>query len=126
MKVVLPHSKCRSRTCWRTNMALIVSVPLQGDFVAAGCYVRISVVDVVKKDRSDGTFYACGNLAVYKDADAAAQVGEDGAPSGNTLASPQVDRVKVTGVNLDNNIHQQLYAKLKTDLTAANIIWAEE
>ena len=107
-------------------MALIVSVPLPGGFVAAGCYVRIRVVDVVKKDRSDGTFYACGDLAVYKDADEAAKVDVDGAPSSNTLVSRQVDRVKVTGVNIDNNIHQQLYAKLKTDLTDANITWAEE
>ena len=106
-------------------MALIVSVPLQGDFVAAGCYVRIGVVDVVKKDRSDGTFYACADLAVYKDAAEAARVA-DGASIGKTLVSPAVDRVKATGVNIAANIHQQLYAKLKTDLTAASITWAEE
>jgi hypothetical protein len=107
-------------------MALIVSVPLQGNFVAAGCYVRIRVVDVVKKDRRDDTFYACGDLAVYKDAAEAAKVDDDGMSKGDTLVSPQLDRVKATGVNLDNNIHQQLYAKLKTDLTDANITWAEE
>ena len=106
-------------------MALIVSVPLQGDFVAAGCYVRISAVDVIKKNRSDGTFYACADLAVYKDAAEAARV-TDGRLIGQTLVSPKVDRVKATGVNIDNNIHQQLYAKLKTDLTAASITWAEE
>ena len=107
-------------------MALIVSVPLQGNFVAAGCYVRIRVVDVVKKDRRDGTFYACGDLSIYKDAAEAAKVDDDGQPNSDTLVSSQVDRVKATGVNIDNNIHQQLYAKLKTDLTAANITWAEE
>jgi len=106
-------------------MALIVSVPLQGDYVAAGCYVRIRAVDVVKKDRSDGTFYACGDLAVYKDAAEAARVA-DGQLIGQTLVSPAVDRVKATGVNITANIHQQLYAKLKTDLTAAGITWAEE
>jgi len=106
-------------------MALIVSVPLQGDFVAAGCYVRISAVDVIKKNRSDGTFYACADLAVYKDAAEAARV-TDGRLIGQTLVSPQVDRVKATGVNIAANIHQQLYAKLKTDLTAASITWAEE
>ena len=107
-------------------MALIVSVPLRGDYVAAGCYVRISAVDVVKKDRSDGTFYACADLAVFKDAAEAARVGDDGAPNGQMLVAPQVDRVKATGVNITANIHQQLYAKLKTDLTAAGITWAEE
>ena len=107
-------------------MALIVSVPLQGNFVAAGCYVRICVVDVVKKDRSNGTFYACADLAAFKDAAEAAKVGDDGSPNGQMLVCAQVDRVKATGVNIDNNIHQQLYAKLKTDLTAANITWAEE
>jgi len=106
-------------------MALIVSVPLQGDFVAAGCYVRISAVDVVQKDRSNGTFFACANLAVYKNAAEAARVA-DGELIGKTLVSPQVDRVKATGVNIAANIHQQLYAKLKTDLTAASITWAEE
>jgi len=106
-------------------MALIVSVPLQGDFVAAGCYVRIGVVDVIKKDRSDGTFFACADLAVYKDAAEAALV-SDGAASGKTLVSPRVDRVLATGVDIAANIHQQLYAKLKTDLTAASITWAEE
>ena len=106
-------------------MALIVSVPLQGDFVAAGCYVRIGVVDVVKKDRSDGTFYACADLAVYKNAVEAARV-SNGELIGKTLVSPRVDRVKATGVNIAANIHQQLYAKLKTDLTAAEITWAEE
>ena len=106
-------------------MALIVSVPLQGDFVAAGCYVRISAVDVIKKNRSDGTFYACADLAVYKDAAEAARV-TDGRLIGQTLVSPKVDRVKATGVNIAANIHQQLYAKLKTDLTAASITWAEE
>jgi len=106
-------------------MALIVSVPLQGDFVAAGCYVRISAVDVVKKDRSNGAFYACADLAVYKNAVEAARVA-DGQLIGKTLVSPAVDRVKATGVNIAANIHQQLYAKLKTDLTAASITWAEE
>ena len=106
-------------------MALIVSVPLQGDYVAAGCYVRISAVDVVKKDRSNGTFYACADLAVYKDAAEAARVA-DGELIGKTLVSPRVDRVKATDVNIAANIHQQLYAKLKTDLTAASITWAEE
>ena len=106
-------------------MALIVSVPLQGDFVAAGCYVRIGVVDAIKKDRSNGTFFACADLAVYKNATEAALV-SDGAASGQTLVSPRVDRVKATGVNIAANIHQQLYAKLKTDLTAASITWAEE
>ena len=106
-------------------MALIVSVPLQGDYVAAGCYVRIRVVDGIKKDRSDGTFYACADLAVYKNAVEAARVA-DGQLIGQTLVSPAVDRVKATGVNIAANIHQQLYAKLKTDLTAASITWAEE
>ena len=106
-------------------MALIVSVPLQGDFVAAGCYVRIGVVDVIKKDRSDGSFYACADLAVYKDAAEAARV-VDGRLIGKMLVCPRVDRVKATGVNIAANIHQQLYAKLKTDLTAASITWAEE
>jgi hypothetical protein len=106
-------------------MALIVSVPLQGDFVAAGCYVRISAVDVIKKDRSNGTFYACADLAVYKNAVEAARV-TDGRLIGQTLVCPRVDRVKATGVNIAANIHQQLYAKLKTDLTAASITWAEE
>ena len=106
-------------------MALIVSVPLQGDFVAAGCYVRIGVVDVIKKDRSDGSFYACADLAVYKDAAEAARV-DNGESIGQMLVSPRVDRVKATGVNIAANIHQQLYAKLKTDLTAASITWAEE
>ena len=106
-------------------MALIVSVPLQGDFVAAGCYVRIGVVDVIKKDRSDGSFYACADLAVYKDAAEAARV-TDGRLIGQTLVCPRADRVKATGVNIAANIHQQLYAKLKTDLTAASITWAEE
>jgi len=106
-------------------MALIVSVPLQGDFVAAGCYVRIRVVDSVTKDRSDGSWFAVADLAVYKDATEAALV-SDGAASGQTLVSPRVDRVKATGVNIAANIHQQLYAKLKTDLTAASITWAEE
>ena len=106
-------------------MALIVSVPLQGDFVAAGCYVRIGVVEVVKNDRSDGSWFACADLAVYKDAAEAARM-TDGAASGQTLISSRVDRVKATGVNIAANIHQQLYAKLKTDLTAASITWAEE
>ena len=106
-------------------MALLVSVPLQVDFVAAGCYVRIGAVDVIKKDRSDGTFYACADLAVYKDAAESARV-VDGEFVGQTLVSPRVDRVKATGVNIAANIHQQLYAKLKTDLTAASITWAEE
>ena len=107
-------------------MAIIVDVPLQGGYVATGCYVRISAVDVVKKDRSDGTFYACADLAAFKDAAEAAKVGDDGAPNGQMLVCPQVDRVKATGVNITANIHQQLYAKLKTDLTAASITWAEE
>jgi len=50
----------------------------------------------------------------------------DGQLIGQTLVSPAVDRVKATGVNITANIHQQLYAKLKTDLTAAGITWAEE
>ena len=78
-------------------MALIVSVPLQGDYVAAGCYVRISVVDVVKKNRRDGTFYACADLAVYKNAVEAARV-SNGELIGKTLVSPggsrQGDRSK--------------------------------
>jgi hypothetical protein len=106
-------------------MALIVSVPLQGGFVAAGCYVRIRVVDKVSKDRSDGSWIACCDLAVYKDAAEAAKVA-DGAASGERMSSKQVDRVMATGVNIAANIHQQLYAKLKTDLTAASITWAEE
>jgi len=107
-------------------MALIVDVPIQGGFVAEGCYVRIRAVDVVKKDRSDGTFYACADLAVFKDAAEAARVGDGGAPNGQMLVAPQVDRVKATGVNIAANIHQQLYAKLKTDLTAREITWSEE
>ena len=107
-------------------MALIVDVPLQGGFVAEGCYVRIRAVDVVKKDRSDGTFYACADLAAFKDATEAAKVGDNGSPNGQLLVCPQVDRVKATGVNITANIHQQLYAKLKTDQTPAGITWAEE
>lgn len=107
-------------------MALIVDVPLQGGFVAEGCYVRIRVVDVVKKDRSDGTFYACADLAVFKDKIEADKVGTDGKPNGHMLVSPAVDRVKVINLDLESNGLVQLYNKLKTNLTAAGITWAEE
>jgi hypothetical protein len=88
--------------------------------------VRIRAVDVVKKNRSNGTFYACCDLAVFKDKAEADKVGDDGAPNGQMLVSPQVDRVKVRNLDLESNGLVQLYDKLKTDLTAAGITWAEE
>lgn len=101
-------------------MALIVDAPLVGGFTATGAYVRIRAVDVVKKDKSDGTFYACADLEVFTDK--AAADSEDG----QALSSPSVDRVKVTGLDLESNGLVQLYAKLKADLTGAGITWAEE
>ena len=107
-------------------MALIVDVPLKGGVIVTGCYVRIRAVDVVRKDYNDGSYYACADLAVYKDKTVADERDSQNNARGETLTSLQVDRVKVTGVNITANIHQQLYAKLKTDLTAASITWAEE
>ena len=107
-------------------MALIVSMRIEGNAVVSGCYVRIHSIDVVKKDRTNGTFYATCKLATYRNASEAAQLDDDGSPSGLMLATAAVQRIKVTGVNIAANIHQQLYAKLKTDLTAASITWAEE
>ena len=107
-------------------MALIVDVPLQGGYTATGCYVRIRAVDVVKKNQSDGSYYACADLAVFKDATEAAKVGDDGVPNGQTLVCPEVDRVKVKNLDLESNGLVQLYTKLKADLTAAGITWAEE
>ena len=107
-------------------MALIATATLKAGIDIANCYVRIRAVDVVKKDRSDGTFYACGEVVVYKDKATADELGRNGAPSAVPLDTVINGRVKAIGVNIDNNIHQQLYAKLKTDLTAANVTWAEE
>jgi|TARA_R110000765_G_scaffold424446_1_gene535251 hypothetical protein len=101
-------------------MALIVDAPLVGGIVAEGCYVRIRVQDVLKKNRDDGTFYACADLEVF--VDKATADSEDG----KALSSPAVDRVKVTGLDLETNGLVQLYTKLKTDLTAAEITWSEE
>jgi len=106
-------------------MALIVDVPLAGGFVAAGCYMRFQGT-TVKKNYEDGTFYATAKIAAFKDATEAAKVGENGAPSGEKLAISSAGAVKVTGFDLESNGLVQLYAKLKTDLTAASITWAEE
>ena len=101
-------------------MALIVDVPLTGGFVATGCYVRIRAVDVVKKDPEEGTFYACADLEVFKDAATALE------ENAQALQSSAVDRVKLTNLDLESNGLVQLYTKLKADLTAAEITWSEE
>jgi|TARA_R100000781_G_scaffold73010_1_gene45625 hypothetical protein len=107
-------------------MALIITAPLHGGIEVPNCYARIANIDVVKKDRSDGSFYTTARIDVYKDADSAASVDEQGNLLGETLQVPQIKRVKVTNADITSNLHEQLYTQLKEDLTARNITWKEE
>lgn len=100
-------------------MALIVSTPITGGFVVEGSYVRIRCIESVMKD-DNGVFFAVADLAVFKDKATA------DADNGQQLQAPGVDRVKLLNVDISGNIHQQLYAKLKTDLTGTSITWTEE
>jgi hypothetical protein len=127
-------------------MALIVSAPITGGFIVEGAYVRIRCIESVMKNE-DGTFFAVADLAVYKDTATAqkrqilrpaydAYVDDDGVsqPAGDAQLGEytgerlqsKVGRVKVLDIDITQNLYTQLYAKIKTDLTALSITWAEE
>ena len=92
-------------------MALTADIEIQGGFIVPGAYVRIRAVDCAKKDYDTGTFYACADVAVYKDEGSTEQA----------LVAPSCQRVKVNPLDLEANPLAQLYAQLKADLIEAGV-----
>jgi hypothetical protein len=127
-------------------MGLIASAPITGGFIVEGAYVRVRCIESVMKGEG-GNFFAVADLAVYKDVAEGAKraillpaydayVDDDGVshPSGEATLGEyngerlqsKVDRVKAYDVDITQNLHTQLYAKLKADLTEQGITWSEE